>query len=71
MNYYVVAVGRGNMIDPFGRTIENVERPRPDQFIATLDLDLTGVRRLSIIVDFGESVSTGDYLLLCNARLSK
>jgi beta-ureidopropionase len=40
-NYYVAAVGWGNMIDPLGKTIENVEKPRPQQFIATLDLDLT------------------------------
>jgi hypothetical protein len=36
-----------------------------------IDLDLTGVRRLTIVVDFGENVITGDCLLLCNARLSK
>ena len=36
-----------------------------------VDLDLTGVRRLGIVVDFGDNPSTGDSLLLCNARLSK
>ena len=52
-NYYVVAVGRGNMIDIFGKTIENVEKPRKDQFIATLDLDVTIVH-----LDFtGEKVA--------------
>ena len=40
-NYYVVAVGDGNMIDILGQTIEKVEQPRPGQFIATLDLDRT------------------------------
>ncbi len=40
-NYYVVAVGNGNMIDMFGKTIESVEQPCPKQFITTLDLDLT------------------------------
>jgi predicted amidohydrolase len=40
-NYYVVAAGWGNMIDLFGKTIEGVEKPRPQQFIATLDLDRT------------------------------
>lgn len=40
-NYNVVAVGRGNIIDIFGKTIEGVEKPRPQQFIATLDLDRT------------------------------
>jgi predicted amidohydrolase len=40
-NYYVVAVGWGNIIDIFGKTIDKVEKPRPQQFIATLDLDRT------------------------------
>jgi hypothetical protein len=40
-NYYVVAVGCGNMIDVFGRTIEPAEKPHANQFLATLDLDLT------------------------------
>lgn len=40
-NYYIVAVGRGNIIDLFGKTVDSVEKPRPQQFIATLDLDRT------------------------------
>ena len=44
-NYYIVAVGEGNMIDPFGKTIAPVEKPLPKQFIATLDLDLTIVHK--------------------------
>ncbi len=40
-NYYVVAVGDGNMIDILGQTIEKVEQPRSGQFVATLDLDRT------------------------------
>jgi len=32
---------------------------------------LSAVRHLTILVDFGETLSTGDYLLLCNARLCK
>jgi len=44
-NYYVVAVGRGNMIDIFGKTIENVQKPKPQQSIATLDLDLTIIHK--------------------------
>ncbi len=44
-NYYVVAVGWGNMIDIFGKTIDKVEKPCPQQFIATLDLDLTIVHK--------------------------
>jgi len=44
-NYYVVPVGKGNMIDMTGRPMEPIERPRPDHFIATLDLDRTLVHR--------------------------
>lgn len=40
-NYWIVAVGEGNIIDPLGTTIEKVEKPRPQQFIHTLDLDRT------------------------------
>ncbi len=40
-NYYVVPVGEGNIIDSTGKTLEQVEKPRPKQFIATLDLDRT------------------------------
>lgn len=37
-----------------------------------IDLDVRGVRRLEILVDFGEDkVGYGDYLNLCNARLMK
>ncbi|MEX0818380.1 MAG: NPCBM/NEW2 domain-containing protein [Pirellulaceae bacterium] len=37
-----------------------------------IDLDLRGIRRLEILVDFGEdNVGYGDYLNLCNARLMK
>ena len=38
-HYYIVPVGAGNIIDVTGKTIENIEKPRPRQFIATLDLD--------------------------------
>ena len=41
--YYVVAVGWGNIIDCTGTTIEQVEKPRKDQFLAPLDLDRTFV----------------------------
>jgi predicted amidohydrolase len=40
-NYYVVAVGQGNLIDITGAAIEPALRPRPQQAIATLDLDRT------------------------------
>lgn len=36
-----------------------------------LDLDVTGVRDLEILVDFGDDNNTGDYLDLADARLVK
>lgn len=44
-NYYVVAVGSGNIIDVTGRPIEPIQRPLPQQSIATLDLDRTLVHQ--------------------------
>lgn len=38
-HYYIVPVGAGNIIDITGRTFEKIEKPRPKQFIAILDLD--------------------------------
>jgi len=38
-HYYIVPVGAGNIIDITGKTVENIEKPHPKQFIATLDLD--------------------------------
>ena len=42
-HFYIVPVGAGNIIDMTGTTMERVEKPRPQQFIATLDLDRTFV----------------------------
>ena len=36
-----------------------------------LDLDVSGVRRLTILVDFGENLDTADHLDLAEARLVK
>jgi hypothetical protein len=36
-----------------------------------LDLDLTGVRRLAILVDFGDDLDVADHLDLCDARVVK
>jgi beta-ureidopropionase len=38
-HYYIVPVGAGNIMDITGRPVDPVEKPRPQQFIATLDLD--------------------------------
>jgi hypothetical protein len=36
-----------------------------------LDLDVGGVRRLSIVADFSETFDVGDQLLLCEAKVIK
>ncbi len=36
-----------------------------------IDLDVTGVRRISILADFGEKLDVGDHLDLCEARILK
>jgi len=45
--------------------VAGTDPPRP------VDLDITGVRRLTILVDFGDDLDVGDYLDLCEARLVK
>jgi NPCBM/NEW2 domain len=37
----------------------------------TVDLDITGVKRLKILVDFGQELDIADHLDLCEARLTK
>jgi hypothetical protein len=41
------------------------EDPRP------IEVDISGVRRLKIVVDYGEDLDVADHLDLCNARISK
>ena len=36
-----------------------------------IDLNVAGVKRLTIVVDFGRNLDTGDWLNLCDARLVK
>ena len=36
-----------------------------------IDLDVKEVRRLKLVVDYGENLDTGDWLNLCNARIVK
>jgi hypothetical protein len=45
--------------------VSGTDAPQP------IDLDLTGVRKLIILVDFGDRASLGDHLDLCNARIIK
>jgi hypothetical protein len=42
-HYYIVPVGAGNIMDITGKPVENVDTPKPKQFIVTLDLDRTFV----------------------------
>ena len=49
----------------FDGTVSGEDEPVP------LDLDITGVRRLKILVDFGDDLDIGDHLNLCEARISK
>jgi hypothetical protein len=36
-----------------------------------IELSVAGVRRLKILVDFGEQMDIADHLNLCDARLTK
>lgn len=49
----------------FKQRITGRDEPLP------LSLDLTGVRRLKILVDFGGELDIADHLNLCEARISK
>jgi hypothetical protein len=42
-----------------------------DQQARPLQLDITEVKRLKILVDFGQNLDTGDWLNLCDARIVK
>ncbi len=65
--------GRGNLVliiagddrELLRRTISGKDAPLP------LELDISGVRRLKILVDFGETLDVADHLNLCNARIVK
>lgn len=62
---HVRLVIRGDEKVLFDAPISGTDPPRP------LDLDIRGVRRLSILVDFGEELDLADHLDLCHARLVK
>jgi hypothetical protein len=58
-------VVRGDDKVLFEAVFAGSDDPRP------IDLDVTGVRRLTILVDFEDGINRADHLLLCNARVSK
>lgn len=47
------------------QAIDGSDAPLP------LDLDVAGVKRLKVVVDYGKNLDTGDWLNLCNARIVK
>jgi hypothetical protein len=49
----------------FDEAIRGADEPRQ------LDISLAGVRRLQILVDYGEDLDVGDHLNLCEARIVK
>ena len=49
----------------FDRTIRGKDAP------VDLDLDISGAKRLSILVDFGDQFDAGDFLDLADARMVK
>ena len=62
-NARLVIRGDGRVL--FDATVAGTDPPKP------LDLDISGVRRLSILVDFGEDLDVADDVDLCDARLVK
>lgn len=46
-------------------TLTGTEPPKP------VDLDLTGVRRVSILVDYGDELNVSDHVNLCDVRVLK
>ncbi len=44
-SFYIVPVGRGNLIDCTGKALDHPAQPRPGQFVATFDLDRTLVHK--------------------------
>jgi hypothetical protein len=61
----VKLVVRGDNRELLATTLAGTDASKP------LNLDLQGIRRLSILVDFGEDLDVGDHLDLCDARVVK
>ncbi len=77
---FVATVGIDDAVRPRGNVqlvIRGDDRVLLDEKITgsdppkELDLDVVGVRRLSILVDFGEDLDVADHLDLCEARVIK
>ncbi|MBX7072417.1 MAG: NPCBM/NEW2 domain-containing protein, partial [Pirellulales bacterium] len=57
-------------IEGDGRRLLQFEA-RGGQAPTPIDLDITGVQRLAIVVDFGENQDVADHLNLCEAKLMR
>lgn len=77
---FIATIGIDDRVGDDGNvrlTISDDNKTLFDQSVAGKDdplevvLDLTGVRRLTILVDFGDEIDIGDHLDLCNARITK
>ncbi|MBN2579677.1 MAG: NPCBM/NEW2 domain-containing protein [Pirellulales bacterium] len=62
-NVRLVIRGDGKVL--WAETVTGADPPRP------LELDVSGLRRLTILVDFGNHLGSGDYLDLGDARITK
>lgn len=63
-NVHLVISGDGEQL--FEATVTGKDKkPLP------LNVNVTGVRRLTILVDFGDGLDIGDYLNLCDVRVTK
>lgn len=62
-NVDLVISGDGKVL--FSRNITGRDESVP------VDLDITGVKRLRILVDFGQELDIADHLNLCDARITK
>jgi hypothetical protein len=62
-NVDLVISGDGKVL--FSRNITGRDEAVP------VDLDITGVKRLRILVDFGQELDIADHLNLCDARITK
>jgi len=62
-NVDLVISGDGKVL--FSRNVTGRDEAIP------MDLDITGVKRLKILVDFGQELDIADHLNLCDARITK
>jgi hypothetical protein len=61
----VLLMIRGDDRELLSQTISGQDEPQ------VLDLDISGVRRLRILVDFGDERDMRDHLNMCDARITK